>query len=79
MDKKIKAAEKQLAYAKILDMGMKIGLLALIVTFIACLTGVLTPHVPVNDLPKYWSLSVHKYLEGIITPISVARMTPFSA
>jgi hypothetical protein len=64
MDKKIKATEEQLAYAKILDMGMKIGLLALIVTFIVYLTGVLTPHVPVNDLPKYWSLSVHKYLEA---------------
>lgn len=64
MDKKIKATEEQLAYAKILDLGMKIGLLALIVTFIVYLTGVLAPHVPVNDLPKYWSLSVHKYLEA---------------
>ncbi|MFZ6006452.1 MAG: hypothetical protein ACOYU2_02210 [Nitrospirota bacterium] len=63
MDKKIKATEEQLAYAKILDMGMKIGLLALIITFIVYLTGVLTPHVPVNDLPKYWGMSVHKYLE----------------
>jgi len=64
MDKKIKATEEQLAYAKILDMGMKIGLFAIIITFIVYLTGALTPHVPVNDLPKYWGMSVHKYLEA---------------
>jgi len=60
---KMKATEEQIAYAKILDIGMKIGLLMLIVTFIIYLLGILSPHIPVNDLPKYWGLSVHKYLE----------------
>jgi hypothetical protein len=62
MDKKVMATEEQLAYAKLLDAGMKLGLLILVVTFIIYLTGILTPHVPVNDLPKYWKMSVHKYL-----------------
>jgi len=26
--------------------------------------GILQPHVPVNDLPRYWSMSVHEYLEA---------------
>lgn len=62
MEKKVQATEEQMAYAKVLDMGMKVGLLALIVTFIIYLSGVLTPHVPVRDLPDYWGLSVHTYL-----------------
>lgn len=68
MDKKIKATEEQLTYARILDFGMKVGLLALIITFIIYLTGILTPHIPVNDLPKYWGMSVHKYLEATHIP-----------
>ncbi|MFZ5998625.1 MAG: hypothetical protein ACOYW7_14240 [Nitrospirota bacterium] len=63
MENKLKATEEQLAYAKLLDLGMKLGLVMLVVTFIVYLSGILTPHVPVNDLPKYWGMSVHKYLE----------------
>lgn len=62
MDNKLKATEEQLAYAKILDAGMKLGLLLIIITFVTYLTGILTPHVPVNDLPKYWSMPVKQYL-----------------
>jgi hypothetical protein len=62
MGKEVKATEEQIAYAKLLDMGMKVGLLALIVTFLIYLTGILSPHVPVNDLQKYWSMPVKEYL-----------------
>ncbi|MBI4653835.1 MAG: hypothetical protein HY752_02420 [Nitrospirae bacterium] len=64
MDKKLKATEEQIAYAKILDMGMKLGLIAIVITFIVYLTGILTPYIPVNDLSKYWGLSVHEYLKA---------------
>jgi len=63
MDKKTHATEEQLAYAKLLDIGMKVGLVMLVITFVIYLTGVLTPHIPVNDLPKYWGLPVYQYLE----------------
>jgi hypothetical protein len=58
------ATEEQLLYARILDKGMKIGLAILVVTFSLYMFGILQPHVPVNDLPKYWSMSVHEYLEA---------------
>jgi len=61
---KLKATEEQLAYAKLLDFGMKLGLLVLIITFIVYLSGILSPYIPVNDLPRYWGMSVHKYLEA---------------
>jgi hypothetical protein len=59
-----KTSIEQLAYASILDKGMKIGLLLLVASFILYLTGILSPYIPVNDLPKYWGMSVHKYLEA---------------
>ncbi len=64
MENKLKATEEQLAYAKVLDIGMKIGLLAIIITFIIYVSGILSPHVPVNDLPKYWSMPVKSYLKA---------------
>jgi len=63
MSNKLKATEEQLAYAALLDKGMKLGLLILIITFVIYLTGILSPYVPVSDLPKYWSMPVHSYLE----------------
>jgi hypothetical protein len=55
-------AEEQLAYAQVLDLGMKLGLLLLVVTFALYVTGLLSPHVPVAELPRYWSLPVKEYL-----------------
>jgi hypothetical protein len=62
MDKKVMATEEQLAYAKLLDSGMKLGLLILVVTFAVYMSGLLAPHVPVEELPNYWKMPVHKYL-----------------
>ena len=55
-------AEEQLAYARLLDAGMRVGLLLLLITSALYLLGLLAPHVPVADLPRYWSLPVKKYL-----------------
>ncbi|MDA8079910.1 MAG: hypothetical protein M0Z79_13370 [Nitrospiraceae bacterium] len=64
MVKKYQATEEQLAYAGILDIGMKIGMLALIITFFIYVFGIFTPHIPVGDLPKYWSMPVKEYLKA---------------
>jgi len=63
-----KTTIEQVAYAKILDKGMKLGLLLLIISFVLYLSGILSPYIPVNDLPKYWGMSVHKYLEATGIP-----------
>ncbi|MDX1764079.1 MAG: hypothetical protein R3231_07135, partial [bacterium] len=59
----LKGTEEQLTYADLLDKGMKIGLLMLMVTFFIYLTGIFKPYIPVSELPNYWGLSVHDYLE----------------
>ena len=62
MQGNVKATTEQIVYAKLLDLGMKVGLAALVITFAIYLTGILPHHTPVNDLPKYWTMPVQKYL-----------------
>lgn len=64
MDKELKATEEQLAYARVLDIGMKAGLFILVLTFFVYLTGILTPHIPIKELPQYWGMPVHEYLKA---------------
>ncbi len=64
MENKVRAQEEQLAYAAVLDLGMKIGLLLITITFLVYVTGILTPHLPVSDLPKYWSMPVKQYIKS---------------
>jgi hypothetical protein len=56
--------EEQLLYAKILEIGMYIGLGLLLVTFFLYVSGIVQPAVPVEELPNYWEMSVHDYLEA---------------
>ncbi|MBF0343915.1 MAG: hypothetical protein HQL06_06750 [Nitrospirae bacterium] len=63
MEKKQAATEEQLRYAKLLDIGMKVGIVILFISFLVYITGIFSPFVPVDDLPKLWSLPVHDYLE----------------
>ena len=57
------ATEEQKVYASLLDKGMKVGLVTVVVTFALYVFGVLAPVIPVEQLPNYWSLPVHEYLE----------------
>jgi hypothetical protein len=57
-----RVAEEQLAFASVLDSGMKLGLVLLVATFVTYVSGALAPHVNVADLPRYWSLPVKDYL-----------------
>ncbi|MBT8398416.1 MAG: DUF1634 domain-containing protein [Gemmatimonadetes bacterium] len=55
----------QLLYAGILAKGMYLGLAILTVTFIIYMTGIVQPGVPIEELPRLWTLSVHDYTETI--------------
>lgn len=71
MDKKgneplsAEANEEQLLYARILAVGMYVGLGILLTTFALYITGILTPAVPIREISNYWTLSAHEYLEVI--------------
>jgi len=57
------ATPEQKLYAAILDKGMKIGFLMLVVTFSLYVFGILTPHIPLEDVSKYWGMPVSQYLQ----------------
>jgi hypothetical protein len=59
----LKATEEQVLYAKILNIGMLIGLVGLVVAFIIYSTGILEPLIPLEKVQTYWVLSVYEYLE----------------
>jgi len=56
------ATDEQLYYAKILDIGMKVGLSGIIVTFIMYVSGAMNPKIPLTDVSKYWGMKSHDYL-----------------
>jgi hypothetical protein len=56
---------EQMLYAKVLGIGMSVGLLVLFITFSLYVSGVLAPAVPHDQVPNYWQLGVHEYLETV--------------
>lgn len=55
-------------YAFLLDWGTRIGLVALVLSFSAYMSGLLPPHVPLDQLPSVWNLPVNTFLERTGTP-----------
>jgi hypothetical protein len=55
---------EQLLYARILAVGMYAGLVTLLLTFALYVSGVVEPAVPIEELPRYWTMSVHEYLDA---------------
>lgn len=62
------ATEEQLTYSSWLNVGMKVGMAMLLISFALYMLGVMQPHVPVEDLPKYWTMSVGDYLHAANVP-----------
>jgi hypothetical protein len=52
-----------LRYALLLEWGTRVGLGLLILSFTAYVMGWVTPHVPVENLPHVWNLSLRDYLK----------------
>lgn len=48
-------------YALLLGWGTRVGLVLLVLSFTAYMTGLLTPQVPLERLPSLWNLPVDRY------------------
>jgi hypothetical protein len=59
----LEATSEQLLYARILEIGMYIGLLILFITFGLYTFGILDPYIPLDKVSNYWSMNVHDYLK----------------
>jgi hypothetical protein len=59
------AQSEQVLYAKVLEIGMYIGLVVLFITFGLYVSGLMAPAVPHAQVSNYWHLGVHDYLEAV--------------
>ena len=64
----VNPSEEQVAYANILFYGCWVGLLVMAVTYLLYVFGIVTPHVPLTEMPTYWSMSVTEYLAKADVP-----------
>lgn len=59
---------EQMRYATVLDWGGRIGLVVLLLSFAAYLSGLVEAHVPPERLPELWVHPVGRYLELTQSP-----------
>ncbi|MFC1628453.1 hypothetical protein ACFL3H_05010 [Gemmatimonadota bacterium] len=57
--------EEQLLYAKILEVGMFLGLGLLLIAFALYVLRILPPVIPIEQLSDYWTMSVDDYLGAL--------------
>lgn len=68
MNDSVHASPEQNTYADYLFYGCWIGLIIMLVTYLLYVTGILSPHVPLADMPLLWSKSVDNYLHTANVP-----------
>ena len=59
---------EQLRYARLLDWGTRAGLLVLVLSFAAYMSGLTDPHVPLERLAALWGQPVDSYLAQTQAP-----------
>jgi hypothetical protein len=62
------SSPEELRYARVLQIGTRVGFVTLIVTFALYVSGALAPLVPIGDLPKYWGLSARAFVAATHQP-----------
>ncbi len=67
-DNALKQQAEAMRYARLLGWGTRLGVIALVLSFGAYVSGVLTPHVPLEQLPAVWGQPLASYLRQTGTP-----------
>jgi hypothetical protein len=63
----VQPAEQQ-RYAAMLGYGTRLGLVMLVLSFAAYISGLVEAHVPPEELPRLWQQPVDRYLELTQSP-----------
>jgi hypothetical protein len=66
--KRTQASEEQVAYAKVLNVVMFLGLAIMVVTFIIYMLGILPSFIPPQDIPKYWGMKSSNFIHTFHAP-----------
>ena len=67
-DSKDSLSAIELAYARWLDWGSRVGFVILIASFFAYALELVAPHVPLDQLAKTWTMPVHDYRAAVGAP-----------
>ncbi|HUH93446.1 MAG TPA: hypothetical protein VL742_09975 [Casimicrobiaceae bacterium] len=62
------ASPEELRYARVLQIGARVGLAMLIAIFALYVSGAIPPLVPLASLPQYWSLSAREFVAATHHP-----------
>ncbi len=54
----------QLFYAKVIDRAAKVGFILLLFSFAVYVSGVHNTYLPLDEVPRYWSLPAQDYLKA---------------
>jgi hypothetical protein len=65
MSSENKTQSEQLLYARVLSIGMYLGLAILLITFALYVSGAVAPVVPLDQVSNYWNQGVNEYLEAV--------------
>jgi hypothetical protein len=68
LHKRPEIPREQLNYANLLFYCSWIGLLVLIITYTIYLSGLLSPYIPISEIPDYWTMNVHDYVHSAQAP-----------
>lgn len=60
---------EQQRYARVLDAGARLGLVVLVLSFAAYVSGLMDSHVPPERLPQLWVHPVGRFLELTQSPV----------
>ena len=63
------APPEQMTYANLLFYGSWAAIAILVITFAVYVSGVLESYIPINEVPKYWSMPVSQYVHEANIPI----------
>jgi hypothetical protein len=61
-DLSVEPTAEQVFYARVLAIGMYVGLACLLATFAVYVSGVMENYIPLDNLPRHWQKNVHEYL-----------------
>lgn len=62
------ASLEELRYAKVLQIGTRVGLVLLVLSFFIYMSGLMSALVPVDQLSQFWGLSAREFVAATHAP-----------
>ena len=67
-ERSAKATQEQMTYARILNIGMFIGLAIIVITFIIYMLGILPSFISPQEIPNYWGMKSKDFIHTFHAP-----------